>query len=123
MHEEGITKNMAASFLLIWTLLQSGSFERWNTARIVAAYSSLLIFNGVDIACTLSVEMSDLCDEDQGSVPLALTWILLSLATITVALRLYVRLSLHRHISPDDYTALASLVSCLSSQMNSYAGA
>lgn len=67
--------------------------------------------------------MSDLCDEDRGSVSLALTWILLSLATVTVVLRLYVKLSLHHNVSQDDYTALASLVSCLSSQINSYTGA
>lgn len=107
----------------MWTLLRFGSSEGRNTARIIAAYSSLLIFDGVNLTCTLSIGMSDLCDEDRGSVSLALTWILLSLATVTVVLRLYVKLSLHHNVSQDDYTALASLVSCLSSQINSYTGA
>ena len=58
--------------------------------------------------------MSALCNENQGTVSLVLTWILLSLATITVVLRLYVKLDLHYNVGWDDYAALASMVGCLS---------
>ena len=55
------------------------------------------------------------CDENQGIAGLAITWILLSIGVLTVSLRIYVRSGVSRKIGWDDYTAVASLVSILSS--------
>ena len=51
------------------------------------------------------------CDKNQGTIGLVLTWIILSIATLTVSLRVYVRSDVNRKIEWDDYTAMASLVS------------
>lgn len=51
------------------------------------------------------------CDENEGTVGLAFTWILLSIGILTVSLRIYVRLGPNRKIGWDDYAAVASLVS------------
>ena len=55
--------------------------------------------------------MSSRCSTHQGTVPLIVTWMLLSIAIITVCIRIYVRLHVRRNIGWDDYTAVASLVS------------
>lgn len=54
---------------------------------------------------------SSFCDENDGTVGLAFTWILLSIGILTVSLRIYVRSGANRKIGWDDYTAVASLVS------------
>lgn len=59
----------------------------------------------------LSVMPNSFCDQSQGTIGLALTWILLSIGTLTVSLRIYVRSDVSRKIGWDDYTAIASLVS------------
>ena len=51
------------------------------------------------------------CDENQGLIDLALTWVLLSIGILVVSLRIYVRSGANRRIGWDDYTAVASLVS------------
>ena len=51
------------------------------------------------------------CDENEGTVDLAFTWILLSIGILTVSLRIYVRSGANRKIGWDDYAAVASLVS------------
>lgn len=51
------------------------------------------------------------CDENQGTIGLAFTWILLSFGILTVSLRIYVRSGVNGKIGWDDYTAVASLVS------------
>ena len=54
------------------------------------------------------------CDENQGTIGLAFTWILLSIGILVVSLRIYIRSGVNRKIGWDDYTAVASLVSTLS---------
>lgn len=51
------------------------------------------------------------CNENQGPMLLALSWVLLCTAISSVALRLYVKLGLQNGVRSDDYTIIASLVS------------
>lgn len=52
-----------------------------------------------------------LCTENQGPMILIVSYVLLSLAIVTIGLRLYLRLGLRHGISSDDYVIVASLVS------------
>jgi hypothetical protein len=51
------------------------------------------------------------CSQNQGTTALAVGAVLLAIATITVALRLYVRIILRNALGWDDYMITASLVS------------
>lgn len=57
-----------------------------------------------------SVQIPAACSENQGPMLLAVSYSLLTIAIITVILRLYLRLGLRNGINSDDYTILASLV-------------
>ena len=51
------------------------------------------------------------CEESQVTTLLTLKWMLYSLATITVSLRLHFRLGTRSGLGADDYTIFASWVS------------
>lgn len=50
------------------------------------------------------------CDENQGPMLLAVSYVLLCTAITSVVLRLYVKLGLQNGVRSDDYTIVASLV-------------
>lgn len=53
------------------------------------------------------------CAEDRGPLMLAVGWILIGFAILTVATRLYFRSNLRHGINWDDHFVVASLVSCV----------
>lgn len=53
-----------------------------------------------------------LCHENHGPLLLGFGWTLLSLAVLTVALRVYFRLAFRNGMHSDDFFVVASLVSC-----------
>ena len=53
------------------------------------------------------------CAQDRGPFLLAVGWILLGLAVLTVATRIYFRSNLRHGINWDDHFVMASLVSCI----------
>ena len=53
------------------------------------------------------------CKQDRGTEALVVVSVLLSIATVTVALRLYIRIFMRRSLGWDDYFIVASLVGTL----------
>ncbi len=61
--------------------------------------------SGIPTSGTLSsLVKGPYCEENQGIVGLAFTWILLAVGMIVISLRFYVRLSLRKSVGWDDYT-------------------
>ena len=50
------------------------------------------------------------CAQDRGTEALVVNGVLLSIATVIVALRLYIRIFMRRNLGWDDYFIVASLV-------------
>ena len=82
-----------------------------NCVYIIAIFQSSLVQTSVRYSMADPLSLIHLCAESQVTTLITLKWILYSLSTFTVGLRLYFRLGTRGGLGADDYVIFASWAS------------